>query len=313
MVNLSAEHSAIVWARSELAALGADVVSLRLVKARAWSTVWVLETMAGRRFLKACGPGFEQEARLLPAISATTPAVVPEVIAVARHAPWLLLSDAGATLLGRLADDRGAGIGELSKALKCYATWQIRMAATDAGALRAMIHDLRPAQLSERLAEVLSDAVLLQLGADEPVTSDQIKKALARCGAGVTRVTSHGLPVSIDHGDLHANSIVHDGQALRIIDWGDAVMGHPFASLGPTLDAAMAWSDAEQRTLTEAYLAPWRTAYPDVDCDDALDAARGLRPVYAMLLWARGANAMTGDDRRMAAGHVVAWLQRLIA
>jgi hypothetical protein len=311
MTEASTEHPAIAWARSELSALGAEVVELRLVKARAWSTVWVLETSAGRRYLKACGPGFEQEAHLLPAIAAKTPDMVPAVLAVARHAPWLLLADAGATLLTRLDADRSAGLASLSAALQRYATWQLNMAKPDAASLRAMAHDLRPARLAERLADVLSDDELLRLGAVEPIKADAAQVAMVRCRAAVALLSRYGLPDTIDHGDLHANNIGLAGRTVRIIDWGDAAVGHPFASLGPTLDSALAWTEPERRALIAAYLAPWRAAFPDVDCEAALDAALSLRPAYAILLWARGAHAMTGDNRRMAAGHVVAWLQRM--
>src|SRR5262245_30200239 len=56
------------WARQCLDGLGLEVpVRLSLVKRRAWSTVWRIETAGPAYYLKAAAPGFDVEPPLLPA------------------------------------------------------------------------------------------------------------------------------------------------------------------------------------------------------------------------------------------------------
>lgn len=49
----------------------------------------------------------------------------------------------------------------------------------------------------------------------------------------------------------------------RVIDWGDAMVAHPFATLRITLaslaeELGVDWRDATLRPVVDAYLEPWR-------------------------------------------------------
>ena len=63
-------------------------------------------------------------------------------------------------------------------------------------------------------------------------TCGRVVRTLADDAGGVRRSSA-----SLDHGDLHGNNVLvasGDGP-IRLFDWGDAVVAHPFATLTTTL------------------------------------------------------------------------------
>ena len=67
---------------------------------------------------------------------------------------------------------------------------------------------------------------------------------------------------SIQHDDLHHANLYADGGRLRALDWGDASISHPFASLVVTFRfleecARLAPGDPWFARLRDAYLEPW--------------------------------------------------------
>jgi len=75
-------------------------------------------------------------------------------------------------------------------------------------------------------------------------------------------VAEHGLPSTIQHDDLHHKNAFADGERLRIIDWGDASLSHPFVSLVATFRFleernGLSPNDPWFARLRDAYLEPW--------------------------------------------------------
>ncbi|HVH51004.1 MAG TPA: phosphotransferase, partial [Gaiellaceae bacterium] len=71
-----------------------------------------------------------------------------------------------------------------------------------------------------------------------------------------------GIPETIQHDDLHMANVYANGDTLRILDWGDSSISHPFASLFVTFrfleevtkpSPVDPWFDR----LRDAYLEPW--------------------------------------------------------
>ncbi len=91
-----------------------------------------------------------------------------------------------------------------------------------------------------------------------------------------------GLPDTLQHDDLHdAQVFVRDGR-VRILDWGDACLTHPFLTLAVTLDGVLAWGlddeEASEDTTPylESYLAGWAGAGSPDQLVAASRAARRL-------------------------------------
>lgn len=76
------------------------------------------------------------------------------------------------------------------------------------------------------------------------------------------RVAASGVPVSVNHDDLHSSNVCVGDGSTRVIDWGDASVMHPFGTMLATL-SSIAWhagttiDDARVRKVRDAYLEPF--------------------------------------------------------
>ncbi len=97
---------------------------------------------------------------------------------------------------------------------------------------------------------------------------------------------------TIDHADLHHRSVFGREGQLRILDWGDASVSHPFFSLVVTFHwlrevNGLAPDDPWFRRLRDAYLEAWGPGLVP-----AFDAALRLGKVARALAWLRHHDAM---------------------
>jgi hypothetical protein len=233
---------------------------------RVWSISAVLEvpTSDGTLWFKACCDHFRAEAAILHRLSQRLPDLVPTVVAADEAEGWLLMEP----LAG--ASDRAEGAAEAlapvwAAAQLASLTWldELRTAGcpdrgvepTLAAWHRVLAHDPEMALLSD-------DERAAVLGATDEVE------------ARVREFWSTGLPDTLAHGDLHPGNVAYDGQDLRLFDWTDACISHPFLD-GSHLTYFVASHDADadaDRQLAD-FAEPWREAYPEADVDRALALA----------------------------------------
>ena len=309
--QLKCSSAALAEAADALLAAGhGPITEVTLIKSRAWSTVWRITSKSGEFYCKAAGPGFEREVLLLPRLAALCPKLLPDVVTQSDLSGWLLVADAGGSLRNLLVEDRSQGIEFLSRALGDYACLQIDVSKVPEIARFAV--GASADALATQLEALISDSTIMAEGGASADDQLMFRQCLPLTEALVRALVMSGLPDTIDHGDLHANNIMISGDRACVIDWGDAVFGHPYPSLAITLDTTRELLGAlpEAGDLTSAYLAPWREAFPQADHDRTLAAAIALRPLYGALLWRRGYHAMRDADRQNAAGWVVTWLRR---
>lgn len=99
----------------------------------------------------------------------------------------------------------------------------------------------------------------LPLGGDELERLRRFEPRLAElCG----ELAARGLPATVQHDDLHMANVYERGDGLRLLDWGDASISHPFASLVGTFRFleevnGLVPGDSWFARLRDAYLEPW--------------------------------------------------------
>jgi aminoglycoside phosphotransferase (APT) family kinase protein len=103
---------------------------------------------------------------------------------------------------------------------------------------------------------------------------------------------------SIQHDDLHHRSLFQDGTSLRILDWGDSSIAHPFASLVVTFRFleefnGLSPTDPWFARLRDAYLEPWGS-----DLVETFDLAMRVGMVAQLCAWLRHRDAMDEEARR---------------
>jgi hypothetical protein len=173
----------------------------------------------GVAWFKACAPVQGFEPRLTAGLSARWPDRVVEVIGHDEDRAWLLLADAG-TPIRELGNRPETWLAVLPS----YAEPQ-RGEATRAGEhLAHGLPDLRLQTLPRRYEELLDEH--LPLGAEETARLRDFAPRFARLCA---QLAEYGIPETVQHDDLHAANVYARGG--RLLDWGDASISHPFASL----------------------------------------------------------------------------------
>ena len=217
-----------------------------------WATVLRVPLAGGVAWFKACAPVQAFEPRLTAALFARWPDRVAEVLGWDRQRAWLLLADAG-TPLGAVGNPPRAWL----EALPRYAELQRGEAAHAREHLAHGVPDLRVATLPARYEELLRP--------DLPLTDEErgrLRGFAPRFAQLCGELAAHQVPETVQHDDLHMANVYIRGGRLRVLDWGDASISHPFASLVVTFRFLeqrnrLVPGDRWFARLRDAYLEPW--------------------------------------------------------
>ncbi|UBH24559.1 hypothetical protein KW076_12040 [Micrococcus porci] len=243
--------------------LPAAALTVRVVRERSWGDVWRLSSPAGVHWFKAPHPRLRGEVPLRALLESRAAERVLPLVAADHERGWQLTADAGRTLAALARDDAGAPRpGEVA-----------RLYAGLAGALAAMQEavgedDLRGRGLTEfdpakaELSLLRELAPFRALPAAHPAhcTAEEEARAVAVRAALAMRWEDCGGPadpLGLDHNDLHGGNafLGADGRVL-VSDVGDAVLGHPGASLRALLVPVRAEHGADAaETVRTAWLA----------------------------------------------------------
>jgi aminoglycoside phosphotransferase (APT) family kinase protein len=176
--------------------------------------------------------------------------------------------------------------------LPAYAKLQIGETERAAGHLDAGVPDLRLSQLPERYDELLD--------AELPLVRDETA-ALAtfrqRFSGLCAELESHGIGATVQHDDLHMNNVYMRDGVLRVLDWGDTSISHPFFSLLETFRFLtemnrLSPGDPWFGRLRDAYLDPWGPGHVE-----AFDLALRIAAFAHAIAWLDQRDALPGHER----------------
>lgn len=233
------------------------------VKAWSVSAVGRVPVEGGAVWVKQPCAHFHAEARIHTAVAGLLPELVPQLIAIDVERGWLLMEP----MTGAEAAQHAPGA-----ALQVAERWadaQIAAVERVPGLLAAGLpHRGVEATLRafRRLLEHSSELSLLST--DELA---EIRDSADRAAELVRELWAAGIPDTLAHGDLHLDNVAWDGEALRIFDWTDGCVSHPFLDVAH-LTRFMGVSD-EADAIESAYAARWSAAYPDAGIDRAVALA----------------------------------------
>ena len=262
-----------VWIRSQVDPVGV----IETTHERPWSTVLRVPLADGVAWFKACAPVQDFEPRLTVDLSRRWPDRVACVLAHDEDRAWLLLTDAG-TPMRALGNPPETWLS----LLPLYAELQ-RGEIVHAGEhLAHRVPDLRLERLPARYQDLLEHAL--------PLETDEVEllHALApQFDDLCDELAEHGIPETIQHDDLHHANVYIDGEGLRVLDWGDSCISHPFASLVVTFRFleeinGLTPDDPWFGRLRDAYLEPWGPGLTDT-----FTLATRVGAVAHAIAWAR--------------------------
>lgn len=254
---------------------------------RVWGISAVLEvpTDRGPLWFKACCDHFIAEAAIVHRLSRRIPHLVPVLAGADDEAGWLLMEPL------RGASDRDRAPGAADAVAPEWARAQV--AALD------WLDEMRAAGCPDRGLDATLEAwrVVLDTSPEMALLTDAEREELAtatgRAESLVREFWACGIPDTLSHGDLHPGNVAHDGQEVRIFDWTDGCVTHPFLD-GSHLARVLDWygtGEGEAERVMQAHAGPWRDAFPGADVDRALELAPLADLVFQTVTFAHIASA----------------------
>lgn len=290
------------WIDEVLARRGITRVptSPRQPRLRPWSTQLVVETDHGRAWFKAAVPESTPEPAVHRLLGEVAPDLLPTLWASEADQGWTIGPDQGALL--RAVATPETIVSLWSGVLRRYARLQ-RASVTVADRLAA-------AGVPRQTPHDLADAWQARDGSD--------KTSVRTVRAAADRLAEVGLPVAIEHGDLHtgnvfcahgASAAVHDA---RFFDWGDAYLGNPLGSLlialrGPSYHFGLPQDAERDARLVRAYLTGWSDLLPTQVLEPLVPDALLLARVARLLSWDRALSRATDPERAEWQEHLDQW------
>jgi hypothetical protein len=261
---------------------------IELFHAEPWAIVYPAPIRGGCLWFKVCAEHQAFEVPLTAKLSSRW-ACVSEVVAYEPENRWLLMADAGVRFkeLGNPPD-------LWLKLLPAYAELQIDEATRADEHLAGGVPDFRLLVLP-RLYEAM-------VAADDLPVSDAERSALVsyapRFANLCDELRSLSIADTVQHDDLHMNNVFAKGKELRILDWGDASIAHPYFSLFETFRFlvrfnGLARDDPWFSRLQDAYLEAWGD--PD---REAFELALRMGAVARAIAWFQQREALAEPDRR---------------
>jgi hypothetical protein len=274
--------AAEAWIRGHVEPAGA----IQAFRQRPWASVLRVPLARGAAWFKACAPVQAFEPSLTARLYARWPDRVPEVLGHDETRAWVLLADAG-TPVGELGNPPEVW----AEALPRYAELQRGETSRVPEHLAGGVPDLRPTTWPARYGDLA--------GRDLPLTpgeAGRLREFAPGFAELCARLEDYRVPDSIQHDDLHTGSLYRRGTRLRVLDWGDASVSHPFVSLVVTFRfleevTRLPPGDRWYARLRDAYAEPWGRGLAG-----ACDLAVRVGAFVHAFAWARQRDALTPEE-----------------
>jgi hypothetical protein len=313
------------WAREEFAAglrawveeqVG-GVRALQQVKLRVWASVWAVETADRRYFAKQNCHLQAFEAALVAALAELAPDRVVPVAAVDVERGLLLTPDQGQVMSATVAEDDLDAWGRVvvagARLQRDLAGHRERLEGLGLTTLRP---EDAPAYVEQRLDQ------LAALPADDPraMPAEQRRALCAHLPTvrgWAEQVAGLGLPMTLNHNDLHENNVFHEAGALRFFDFADSLLTEPLGALLIPLNILSGRLEAGPEDprlwrVADAALEVWSDQVPMPALRATLPAALQLARLGRAESWVRCCVSM--DDTELAewGSAVPEWLATLL-
>jgi len=246
---------------------------------RPWATALRVPTADGPVWFKASLDAYAHEGEVIAILSPLAPGLLPEVIARSERG-WLLLADAGDRAREHPID--------WPAMLRDYARLQAASAPHVDELLATGANDNRPHRVVEH-AETLLPMLPEEL-------AHRVRKRLPEVAAKMERLAASRLPVTVDHNDLHDGNVFSRDGCVRIIDWGDSSVAHPFFTTSVFDDDEL-----------PPFVAAWEGFAPRDELEEETAIVRELRFLVRALNWAE--LATYGSEH---AAHLVDRIERFL-
>jgi hypothetical protein len=312
------------WVDGELERLGLRRTGPMEPRPRPWSIVLTVPTSSSACYFKTTAPEMANDAAITDLLAREAPDLVLAPIALDLERRWMLLPDGGPRLRDVL--ERARDLGHWERILPACAVLQRRLEGRDAELLSLGAIDKRPQALPQILDELLEGGEWLMRGEPGGLSDDQVTRLNAlrpMYAEACAELAAGAIGSSIQHDDLHDGNVLAGETGYRVIDWGDAGLAHPFATLLVTLRSVAHafelgdWTPFGQhvpqlRRLEDAYLEPWSDRLSRAELRRFVQIATWTAMVGRALVWTLAMRSATDAELAESGTAVPGWLGELL-
>jgi hypothetical protein len=291
------------------------VTTMEQHKLRGWATVWRVTTADGSWFAKQNCPGQLFEQPLMALLARLVPERVVPVRAESEG--FLLTPDQGPVFHETAGDDLANWVRLARDAALLQRELVPRLDEVIAvGATPLAPHEAH-AYVAARVEQYagLPDDDPRRLAAD---VADRLRARLPAVRRWAEQVAELGLPLTLNHNDLHENNVFDVDGRLLFFDFGDALVTDPLAILlvplnilGEKLRAGP--GDPRLWRVVDAALEVWSDLVPSAQLRAALPAALQLGRLGRVESWVRCQPSLSDEQLAEWGPVAAAWLGTLLA
>ena len=291
------------------------VTAMTQQKLRGWATVWRVETPDGVWFAKQNCPGQQTEIPLMAALARLVPERVVPVRAAADG--FLLTPDQGEVF----SETAGGDLENWVRLAREAALLQRALVPHHGELVTLGMTQLRPEESVDYLAARVEQYA--RLAGDDPralapEVADRMRAHLPVVRRWAEQVAALGLPMTLNHNDLHENNVFDVDGRLRFFDFGDALVTEPLGVLliplnilGGRLEADS--DDPRLWRVVDAALEVWSDLVPAAELRAALPAALQLGRLGRVETWVRCQPSLSDDELAQWGPVAATWLGTLDA
>lgn len=218
---------------------------------------------------------------------------IPELIAINPELHCFLTKSCGNVVLRDLFK-RKVNFPLLKTGIHSYTTIQRQLENKMQLTSILGIPDWRLDKFTSLYSELISQDKLLL---DDGLAEDEIKQLhllQPTCQQLCDVLAKNDIPETFSHSDFQENNMLLDEKTggISIIDWGEAVIAHPFFSLNGCLWNLIYFNelkptDSMYRQIQSECIAPWLNLYDEKKLLELLNIANQLLGIYAGLEYER--------------------------
>jgi hypothetical protein len=302
-VNAPQIRELIQWGQNEAEARGMRVIgAAERVHDMPWSAVVRIQTDRGALMAKTVFPALAHEVPVTVALARWAPDFVARVVGSDARRRYLLMEDAGERL--RVVIDRDHDIRFWDGILPLYAEIQLSVAPHADDLVASGCPDRRVAILPAQFEALVGTDELLTIAGPESTSVAELQalRALVPRVREWCALLAGTVPETIQHDDLHDGQVFLKDGAVRILDWGDGNIAHPFFSLvvferGLLYRFKLEPGATEVLRLRDEYLEPFTAVATREQIDRAVPLALRLGRLCRLLTWVHVVRALPPGDR----------------